>query len=43
MALNSWDSKNNKIIYDKNIFNSDTQTWNKMQVLKKVIKISRGF
>jgi len=30
MALNSWDSKNNKIIYDKNIFNSDTQTWNKM-------------
>ena len=38
MALNSWDSKNNKIIYDKNIFNSDTQTWNKMPSPQKSYK-----
>ncbi len=30
MALNSWDYKNNKIIYDKNIFNDETQTWSKV-------------
>ena len=27
MALDSWDSKSNKIIYDQNIFNNETQTW----------------
>ena len=38
MALNSWDSKNNKIIYDKNIFNSETQTWNKIPSSQKSYK-----
>ena len=38
MALKSWDSKNNKIIYDKNIFNSDTQTWNKIPSPQKSYK-----
>ena len=38
MALKSWDSKNNKIIYDKNIFNSDTQTWNKIPSSQKSYK-----
>ena len=38
MALDSWDSKNNKIIYDKNVFNSDTQTWNKIPSPQKSYK-----
>ena len=38
MALKSWDSKNNKIIYDKNIFNSDTQTWTKIPSPQKSYK-----
>mgnify|MGYP001477017304 FL=1 len=38
MALKSWDSKNNKIIYDKKIFNSDTQTWNKIPSPQKSYK-----
>ncbi len=38
MAFKSWDSKNNKIIYDKNIFNSDTQTWNKIPSPQKSYK-----
>lgn len=38
MAMNSWDSKNNKIIYDKNIFNSETQTWNKIPSSQKSYK-----
>ena len=38
MALNSWDSKNNKIIYDKNIFNNETQTWSKIPSPQKSYK-----
>ena len=50
MALDSWDSKNNKIIYDKNIFNSDTQTWNKIpspqksyKHFKRVLHVSQDY
>ncbi len=38
MALKSWDSKNNKIIYDKNIFNNETQTWSKIPSPQKSYK-----
>jgi uncharacterized protein involved in exopolysaccharide biosynthesis len=38
MALESWDSKNNKIIYDKNIFDNDSQTWNKIPSPQKSYK-----
>ena len=38
MAMDSWDSKNNKIIYDKNVFNSDNQTWNKTPSPQKSYK-----
>ena len=38
MALNYWDSKNNKIIYDKNIFNNETQTWSKIPSSQKSYK-----
>ena len=37
MALDSWDSKNNKIYY-KNMFNSDTQTWSKIPSPQKSYK-----
>ena len=38
MALKSWDSKNNKIIYDKNIYNHETQAWSKIPSSQKSYK-----
>ena len=38
MALKSWDSKNNKIIYDKNIYNHETQSWSKIPSSQKSYK-----
>ena len=38
MALKSWDSKNNKIIYDKNIYNHETKAWSKIPSSQKSYK-----
>ena len=38
MALKSWDSKNNKIIYNKNIYNHETQAWSKTPSPQKSYK-----
>ncbi|MDC1082168.1 Wzz/FepE/Etk N-terminal domain-containing protein [Gammaproteobacteria bacterium] len=38
MALKSWDSKNNKIIYDKNIYNHETQAWSRIPSSQKSYK-----
>ena len=38
MALKSWDSKNNKIIYDKNIYNHETKAWSKLPSSQKSYK-----
>lgn len=38
MALDSWDSKSNKIIYDQNIFNNETQTWSMIPSAQKSYK-----
>jgi len=38
MASKSWDSKNNKIIYDKNLYNHETQAWSKTPSPEKSYK-----
>ena len=38
MAFKSWDSQNNKIIYDKNIYNYETQVWTKKPSPQKSYK-----
>jgi uncharacterized protein involved in exopolysaccharide biosynthesis len=38
MAMKSWDPQNNKIIYDKNIYNHETQVWSKTPSPQKSYK-----
>ena len=46
MAMKSWDEDTNTIIYDENVFNSETQTWIELpspQKSLKILKISLGY
>ena len=43
MAMKSWDPQNNKIIYDKNIYNHETQVWSKTPSPQKSYKVSIKF
>lgn len=50
MALDSWDSKNNIIIYDQNIFNNETKTWGvtpsaqkSYKNFKKILEFSQDY
>ena len=38
MAMDYWDSKSNTIVYDKNVFNSETQKWVKSAITQKSFK-----
>lgn len=38
MAMDYWDSKSNTIVYDKNVFNSETQKWVKKPTPQKSFK-----
>ena len=38
MAFKSWDSKNNKLFYDKNVYDHENQTWSKVPSTQKSYK-----
>ena len=38
MAFKSWDSKNNKLLYDKNVYDHENQTWSKIPSPQKSYK-----